>query len=170
MRKLFPLFLLISMLQYKTYAQNKPEYKIAFGFGLEVGNYYYHNDITDHYPSFKGITSKFLINKHSAIQLQILGANRYSLIDLDYLYQGKISKVSGLKWYVGIGPEYVSIPSTASGDFSFTLPDVDLNFKVGLDYKIPGIPFNIYSDWKAAELLTNQFFPDRFNFGLRFAW
>jgi hypothetical protein len=134
-------------------------YSNAFGLHIEFGTG----------STLIGPTFKHFFSRHDAGQVNLLFANHYTQLDLEYQYHGSIQSASGLKWYLGLGP---SFGFGSIGRVHYT--DVFLRPMLGIDYKVSNAPLDLAFDWRPTFLLTedigDRFTVARFGLGIRFTF
>lgn len=113
-----------------------------------------------------GIQYKTALNGPQALQLQAAFRNSWVSFGADWQYERPISGAEGLHWYAGVGAQVGFITEDVPGDKTF----VGLRPQVGLEYKIPTIPFALHLDYKPYLGLINHsgFTGDGFTFGIKY--
>ncbi|GAA4512228.1 hypothetical protein [Sphingobacterium thermophilum] len=113
-----------------------------------------------------GIQYKTALNGPQALQLQAAFRNSWVSLGADWQYERPISGAEGLHWYAGVGAQVGFITEDVPGDKTF----VGLRPQVGLEYKIPTIPFALHLDYKPYLGLINHsgFTGDGFTFGIKY--
>ncbi len=81
----------------------------------------------------------------------------------EYQYNDDINGAAGLKYYAGLGPNFI---------FGNGYTNVQLRPVLGLDYKINEAPINFAFDWRPMFTLNNgtDFNAGRFGISVRFAF
>ncbi|MEO8584006.1 MAG: hypothetical protein ABI415_09435 [Flavitalea sp.] len=162
MRKVFFLTAFVSVLvlgtissaiAQKTHSADGTSYKNAVGLGIDFGD-----GLT-----MVGVTGKhFFTDNHVGVG-EVLFGDHTAKIQAFYQFHSEIEAAPGLRWFAGVGP-------------SLALYRRYSNFSIvpigGLDYKIPGVPFNFSFDWRPNIVITHggDFLPARFGLGFRYAF
>ncbi len=135
-----------------TFAQST--YKTAAGLEMDFGRG----------TTLAGPTLKNFFNNHSALQVEALLGSNYFSLGAFYQYHLSVKKESGLKFYLGLGPEYFLGLRNDAG--------VLLRPMAGLDYKVKKLPISITFDLRPTLLLSSysKFEVARFGLGARYAF
>lgn len=120
-----------SFFSFDSYSQaNGNSYKTAIGFKF--------------YPA--GVTLKTFVRPNAAFEAIGYFWDRGTRITALYEYHFNISQSGNLKWYIGPGVHVGFYkPAFYDGGTSIGIDGV-----LGLDYKFPGIPFNVSLDWQPS--------------------
>ncbi|TCV09847.1 hypothetical protein EDC17_10392 [Sphingobacterium alimentarium] len=112
-----------------------------------------------------GIQYKTALNGPQALQLQAAFSNKWASVGADWQYERPFSGADGLHWYAGVGGQLGFW--TGDGD-GHTL--IGLRPQIGLEYKIPTIPFAMHLDYKPYLGLNHDtgFHGDGFTFGIKY--
>ena len=112
-----------------------------------------------------GIQYKTALNGPQALQLQAAFSNKWASLGADWQYERPFSGADGLHWYAGVGGQLGFW--TGDGD-GHTL--IGLRPQIGLEYKIPTIPFAMHLDYKPYLGLNHDtgFHGDGFTFGIKY--
>lgn len=113
-----------------------------------------------------GVQFKTALTGTSAAQFQAAFGDNFISLGGDWQYERSISGAEGLAWYVGVGAQLGFITSKHVDDKVF----IGLRPQVGLEYKIPTIPFGLHLDYKPYLGLNNgaNFDGDGFTFGIKY--
>jgi hypothetical protein len=155
MKKIFVLSVIaIVFAATNTFAQS---YKNSIGLGLDFGN-----GATLVGPSYK----HFFTGK-DAVQADLLFSDNTVWLGGYYQYHQPIEGASGLKWYLGLGPQLAFVDG-----FYENYTVVLLRPMAGLDYKIAGAPIALNFDWRPSAQLNHGsgFEAGRFGLGFRFTF
>ena len=157
MKKIFLLSVIALVLAAtNTFAQS---YKNSVGLGIDFGD-----GATLVGPSYK----HFFTGK-DAVQADLLFSDNTVWLGGYYQYHQPIEGASGLKWYLGLGPQLAFVDG--KGYFE-NQTVIFLRPMAGLDYKIAGTPIAMNIDWRPAARLNkgSGFEAARFGFGFRFTF
>ena len=113
-----------------------------------------------------GFNAKHFFTRNSAIDANLIFFDGNVIgLGAEYQYNAPISGVSGLDWYLGIGPNFLF------GNHNNTA--VQIRPVAGLDLKLPAAPIDIAFDWRPGFNLTNDFGSvdaARFGISIRYAF
>ncbi|MBX5438289.1 MAG: hypothetical protein IRZ29_01970 [Thermoflavifilum sp.] len=130
------------------------DYRTAIGLGVDFGDG----------ATGVGISAKHFFTPHDVGEANLLffPANLTGLNVL-YAYHGYIAGASGLKWYLGMGPQLF---------FDNNETDFGVRPVLGMDFKIPSAPLNMAFDWRPYIQFTHGTgsIAGRFQFAFRFAF
>jgi hypothetical protein len=141
----------------QTFAQSS--YKNSLGLGIDFGDG----------STLVGPAYKHFFNANNAIQADLLFGGDAVWLGGYYQYHQPVSGASGLKWYLGLGPQLGFIDNDYFGD-DYTV--INLRPMAGLDYKIAGAPIALNFDWRPVAQLNHGsgFEAARFGVGFRFTF
>jgi hypothetical protein len=127
------------------------DYSTGLGIRLDLGNW----------GTYVGPAVKHFFSANSAGEASVLFGNSTTVIGAEYSYNSPISGASGLKWNIGIGPQFALYDGGS---------DVLLRPFAGLEFKIPEAPIDLGFDWRPAITLTHgsDFEAGRFGLAFRF--
>lgn len=155
MKRFYIIFCLSFILPSLLFAQSKYKYKSAVGLGIDFGS-----NVTLVGPSYK-----YLINKTSAIQTELVFGSGITSIGGYYQFHGPLKNTKVIKWYGGFGPSFLLFKEGSN---------VLLRPMFGIDTKLPDVPISINLDWRPAFNLnnnnkaTNTFEPGRLGLAIRY--
>lgn len=112
-----------------------------------------------------GIQYKTALNGPQALQLQAAFGDHWVTLGGDWQYERSINGADGLHWYAGVGAQVNIWTGKGDSDTGFGLRP-----QIGLEYKIPTIPFAMHLDYKPYLRLNNDahFHGDGFTFGIKY--
>lgn len=132
---------------------NGSSYKTAGGLRIDVG---------DGASGF-GLNVKHFLTSTGAIDANLIFFDGGAVgLGGEYQYNGNVNGASGLKYYAGIGPNFI---------FGNNNTEVQIRPVLGLDYKIMNAPLNFAFDWRPSLTVTDG--PSeagRFGISVRFAF
>lgn len=139
--------------QYLQAQSGKGSYGNAVGLGIDFGTG----------ATGAGIGFKHFFNDQDAVEAGLIFFNNTPALGMYYQYNGDIENAGGLKWYVGMGPQFF---------FGKRTTDIAARAMVGLDFKIPEVPLDFAFDWRPYFRFNNgtEFIAARFGLGIRFAF
>jgi hypothetical protein len=151
MKKLVILFSLFMVTAFTVKVKAQYEYRTAAGLFLDAGS-----------GALWGPSIKHYWDDFNAIQGMLLFGNE-TLLGAEWSFNDYIRNANGLRWNVGVGPQLAFW--THSVDF-IVRPEL------GLEYKIPDMPFDFSLDWRPAWTLTHgsNFGGGRFGLAARFVF
>jgi len=157
MKKIFLLAVLaVVFTATHTFAQS---YKNSVGLGIDFGDG----------STLVGPTYKHFFTGKDAVQADLLFSDNVVWLGGYYQYHQPIEGASGLKWYLGLGPQFAFVDG--NGPFKgYTA--VLIRPMAGLDYKIAGAPIALNFDWRPSAQLNHGsgFEAARFGLGFRFTF
>ncbi len=127
------------------------DYSTGLGIRLDLGNG----------GTYVGPAVKHFFSSNSAGEASVLFGNSTTLIGAEYSYNSAINGAAGLKWNIGIGPQFALYNGGS---------DVLIRPFAGLEFKIPEAPIDLGFDWRPAITLTHgsDFEAGRFGLAFRF--
>lgn len=125
------------------------DYSTGLGIRLDLGNG----------GTYAGPAVKHFFSATSAGEASVLFGNSTTLIGAEYSYNSAINNAAGLKWNLGIGPQFALYKGGS---------DVLLRPFAGLEFKIPEAPIDFGFDWRPAIQLTHGSDVEAGRFGLAF--
>ncbi|QBQ40906.1 hypothetical protein [Sphingobacterium psychroaquaticum] len=113
-----------------------------------------------------GIQYKTALKSTTAAQFQAAFGDNWISVGGDWQYEKLIPGAEGLAWYAGVGAQLGFVTSKHVDDKVF----IGLRPQIGLEYKIPTIPFGLHLDYKPYLGLNNDsgFNGDGFTFGIKY--
>ena len=105
----------------------------------------------------------FFTNQYSGQAMALFGSN-ITVLGVEGAYNAPIPNAKGLMWNIGFGPQ----AWIGDGGSIFALRP-----STGLEFTLPGAPFNIGFDWRPAWVLwdgDSYFEPGRFSFTFRYTF
>lgn len=134
-------------------AQRGSSYENGVGLFIDAGNG----------GTYVGPHLKHYFNDNDAGQVMVLFGNSSTILGFEYSYNAPISGADGLKWNIGVGPQFA---------FGHGTTDVMIRPMVGLEYKIPQAPVALGFDWRPAWTLThgNNFEAGRFGIAFKYTF
>ena len=143
---------LLSLTADNALAQN---YKTALGLRIEAGDG----------STGVGFNAKHFFTRNNAIDANLIFYDGDVIgLGAEYQYNAPIKGVSGLDWYLGIGPNFLI------GDH---ITFVQIRPVAGLDLKVPGAPIDFAFDWRPAFTLNSDYdsvSAARFGISIRYAF
>lgn len=124
-------------------------YRDAIGLSIDAGD-----GTTTVGPSFK-----HFFDGNNAGQIELLFGDHWTVIQPTYSYNDGIPGAAGLNWFVGGGPA-IGLGNHTS--------NVAIRPKVGLEYKINGVPLDFSFGWQPAFWLAHHAGNDVASFGIGF--
>ncbi len=111
-----------------------------------------------------GIQYKTAISAVTAGQLNVGFGDHFVTLGADWQYERSIRGAEGLAWYAGVGA-LVAIPTSDGLKTGFGLRP-----QVGLEWKLPTVPFGLHLDYKPYWRLNNNsnFSGDGFTIGVKY--
>ena len=155
MKKLFlPLVAAVAITAFSTEAKAQTPFKSALGVVFDG------NDGAN-----VGIQYKTALNGPQAVQFQAGFSDKWVSLGADWQYEKSIRGAEGLAWYAGVGAQVGFWSGDGDGN---TL--IGLRPQIGLEYKIPTIPFGLHLDYKPYLGLNHDtgFHGDGFTFGIKY--
>ena len=112
-----------------------------------------------------GIQFKTALSGPQALQLQAAFGDHWVTLGGDWQYERPINGADGLHWYAGVGAQVSLWTGDGDGDAA-----LGIRPQIGLEYKIPTIPFAMHLDYKPYLGLTHRtgFHGDGFTFGIKY--
>ncbi len=135
--------------QKKASAATGTNYTTGLGLRLDLGNG----------GTFVGPAVKHFFDATNAGEFSVLFGDHVTFIGAEYSYNGNIANAAGLKWNVGIGPQFELYKGGS---------DVLLRPFAGLEFKVPQVPLDLGFDWRPAFVLTHGTDVEAGRFGLAF--
>ena len=132
-------------------------YKNSIGLGLDFGDG----------STLVGPSYKHFFTGKDAVQADLLFSDNTVWLGGYYQYHQPIEGASGLKWYLGLGPQLAFVDGYIE---NYTV--VLLRPMAGLDYKIAKTPIALNLDWRPSAQLNHGsgFEAARFGLGFRFTF
>lgn len=128
-------------------------YKTALGIRVDFG---------DGGTGF-GFNGKHFLTENNAIDANLIFFDGGAVgLGGEFQYNDNINGAAGLKYYAGIGPNFI---------FGNGYTDVQLRPVLGLDYKVTTAPINFAFDWRPMFTLNNgtNFNAGRFGLSVRYS-
>ncbi|RYY12657.1 MAG: hypothetical protein EOO04_33240 [Chitinophagaceae bacterium] len=110
-----------------------------------------------------GFNGKHFLTENNAIDANLIFFDGGAVgLGGEFQYNDDINGAAGLKWYAGIGPNFI---------FGNGYTNVQLRPVLGLDYKITTAPIDFAFDWRPMFTLNNgtNFTAGRFGLSVRFS-
>lgn len=117
-----------------------------------------------------GVQYKTALTGTSAAQFQAAFGDNWISVGGDWQYERAFQGAEGLAWYAGVGAQLgfdtYDYPKNSNAKTVY----VGLRPQIGLEYKIPTIPFGLHLDYKPYLGLNNSsgFNGDGFTFGIKY--
>lgn len=152
----FGMFLLLTGFSLNSIAQNavstSTNYKTAIGVRVDFGNG----------STGFGFNGKHFLTENNAIDANLIFFDGGAVgLGGEFQYNAPINGADGLKYYAGIGPNFI---------FGNGYTQVQLRPTLGLDYKISTSPINFAFDWRPMFTLNygTDFNAGRFGLSVRY--
>jgi hypothetical protein len=154
-RLLFPFIGCIGLITLTTHNLKAQNYNTALGIRIDAGDG----------DTGVGFNVKHFFTRNNAIDANFIFFDGNVVgLGAEYQYHAPITGVSGLDWYLGVGPNFL---------FGNHNTAIQIRPIAGLDLKLPTAPIDFAFDWRPSFTLINDFSTmdaSRFGISIRYAF